>query len=139
MVDAVMISEIIKIDTGQIVETGDSTDKLEVDQCINKIIQEEILEVLQERIKFLEDKIVQENTEIILEMKVMTEVEMETGLEKDQFLETLVAEETIGVQVIVGPDQDQGQVQIETESGVTNVVNTIISQRIVLHPGRKGN
>ena len=45
----------------------------------------------------------------------------------------------IGVQVIVGPDQDQGPVQIETESGVTNVGNMIILQRIVLHPGKKGN
>ena len=31
MIDAVMINEIIKIDTGQIVETGDSIDKIEVD------------------------------------------------------------------------------------------------------------
>ena len=45
----------------------------------------------------------------------MAEEEIGTGLEKDHFLETLVTEETIGVQVIVGPDQDQGQVQIETE------------------------
>ena len=47
-------------------------------------------------------------------MKVMAEVETGTGLEKDNFLETLVVIETKGVQVIVGPDQDQGQVQIET-------------------------
>ena len=45
----------------------------------------------------------------------------------------------IGVQVIVGPDQDQGQVQIETESGVTNVGNMIILQKTVLQPGKKGN
>ena len=70
---------------------------------------------------------------------VMTEVEIETGLEKDQFLETLLTEEMIGVQVIVGPDQDQGQEQIEIESGVTNVGNMIISQRTVLHLERKGN
>ena len=56
----------------------------------------------------------------------MTEVEIGTGLEKDHFLETLVAEEAIGVQVIVGPDQDQWQVQIKTVSGVTNVGNMII-------------
>ena len=37
----------------------------------------------------------------------------------------------IGVQVIVGPDQDQGQVQIETESDVTGVGNMIILQRTV--------
>ena len=34
--------------------------------------------------------------------------------------------ETIGVQAIIGPDQDQGQVQIETESDVTSVGNMII-------------
>ena len=55
------------------------------------------------------------------------------------FLETLVTEETIGVQIIVGPDQDQGQVLKETESGVTHVENMIILQRIVLYPGKKGN
>ena len=106
---------------------------------MNKIIKEEILELTQECIKIFGDKIVEENTEIILEMMVMIQVEIETVLEKDQFLETLVTEEMIGVQVIVGPDKDQGQVQTETESGVTNVGNMIISQRSVLHLGRKGN
>ena len=37
--------------------------------------------------------------------------------------------ETIGVQAIVGPDQDEGQAQIETESDVTSVGNMIILQR----------
>ena len=69
----------------------------------------------------------------------MTEVEIKTDLEKDHFLETLVTEETIRVQVIVGPYQDQGQEQIETESDVTNIVNMIILQRTVLHLGKKGN
>ena len=139
MIDAVMISEIIKINTGQIVETGDGIDKAEVDQGMNKIIEEDILGVMQECFKILKDKIVQESTEIIIELKVMAEVEIGTGLEKDHFLETLVKEETIGVQVKVGPDQDQGQVQTETESGVTNVGNMIILQKTVLHPGKKGN
>ena len=66
MIDAVMISKIIKINTGQIVETGDSIDKIEVDQGMNKIIGEEILEVMQECIKILKDKIVEESTEIII-------------------------------------------------------------------------
>ena len=43
MIDTGMISDVIKIDTGQIVETGDSVDKIEVDQGMNKIIEEEIL------------------------------------------------------------------------------------------------
>ena len=41
-------------------------------------------------------------------MKVIAEVEIGTGLGKDHFLETLVTMETIGVQTIVGPSQDQG-------------------------------
>ena len=139
MIDAVMTSEIIKINTGQIVETGDSLVKIEVDQGINKITEEEILKVMQECIKILQDKIVEESTEMFTEMKVMVEVEIGTGLEEDHFLETFITEERIGVQVIVGPDQDQGQVQIEIESGVTNVGNMIILQRTVLHTGKKGN
>ena len=46
MIDATLISEVIKIDIGQIVEVGDSIDKTEVDQSMNKIIEEEILEVV---------------------------------------------------------------------------------------------
>ena len=79
------------------------------------------------------------STEIIVEMKVIAEVEIGTGLEKDHFLETLVVIETIGVQAIIGPDQDEGQAQIETELDVTNVGNMIISQRTVLPPGKKEN
>ena len=71
MIDAVMISEVIKIDTGQIVETGDSIDKTEVDQGMNKVI-----EIIQEHIKILKDKTVEESAEIIIKMKVMTEVEI---------------------------------------------------------------
>ena len=70
-------------------------------------------------------------------MKVIAEVEMGTGLEKGHFLETLVMVETIGIQVIVGPDQDQGQVQIEMESDVINVGNMIILQTTVLPLGKK--
>ena len=46
-------------------------------------------------------------------MKVMAEVEIGTGLKKGHFLEILVAIETIGVQAIVCPDQDQGKAWIE--------------------------
>ena len=91
--DAVMTSEITKIDIGQTVETGDSIDKIEVDRGI-KNIEEEILEVMQGHIKILKDKTVDESTEIIIEMKVTAEVEIRTGLEKDHFLETLVVIET---------------------------------------------
>ena len=46
MINAVRISKVIKIDIGQIVEIGYSIDKIEVDQGRNKIIEEEILEVM---------------------------------------------------------------------------------------------
>ena len=46
MIDAVMISEVIKIDIGQIMEIRDNIDKIEVDQGMNKIIEEEILEMM---------------------------------------------------------------------------------------------
>ena len=46
MIGAFMISKIIRINIGQIVKTGDSIDKIEVDLGINKIIEEEILEVM---------------------------------------------------------------------------------------------
>ena len=62
----------------------------------------------------MKDKIAEENIEIITEMKVMTGAEIGTGPEKGHFPETLVVIE-IRVQAIVGPCQDQEQVQIETE------------------------
>ena len=86
MIDAVMISEIIKIDTDQIVETGDSIDKIEVDQGMNKIIEEENLELMQEHISISKDKIVEDSTEIIIDVKVIAEVEKGTDLEKNHFL-----------------------------------------------------
>ena len=46
MIDAVMISEVIKIDIGQLVQIGDNVDKIELDQGMKKIIEEEILEVM---------------------------------------------------------------------------------------------
>ena len=103
MIDAVMISKVVRIDIDQIVETGDSIGKTEADPGMNKIIGEEILEVIQRCIKTLKDKTVEESIEIITEMKVMTEVEIGTGLEKGHFPETLVAMEIIGVQATVGP------------------------------------
>ena len=60
------------------------------------------------------DKVAEESIEIITEMKVRTGAEMGTGLEKGHFPETLVVIE-IGVHAIVGPGQDQEQVQIEAE------------------------
>ena len=44
MTDAIMISEAIRTDIGQIMETEGSTDKIEVGLGMNKIIGEEISE-----------------------------------------------------------------------------------------------
>ena len=87
----------------------------------------------------MKEKTVEESTEIIIEMKVIAEVEIGTGLEKDHFLETLVMIKTIGVQAIVDPDQDQGQAQTEVESDVMSAWNMIILPRTVLPLGKKGN
>ena len=45
MMDAIIISEVIRIDIGQIVKTGDSIDRIEVGLGMNKIIGKVILEV----------------------------------------------------------------------------------------------
>ena len=139
MIDAVMINEVITIYIDQIVQAENSIDKIEIDQGMTKIIDKVVLEVIQGHIKIMKDKTVEESAEIITEMKVIAEVGIGTGLEKDHFQEPSVMIETLGVQAIAGPDQDQEQVQIGTESGVTDVGNMIISQRTVLPPGKKEN
>ena len=53
-------------------------------------------------------------------------IEAGTGLEKGHFPETITTIE-IGVQAIVGPDQDQEQAKIKTEYDVISVGNMIIS------------
>ena len=92
-----MISEVIRIYIDQIVKTGDSIDKMEVDQGMTKIIEEVILEAIQEPIKIMKDKTIEESTDIITGMKVIAEVEIGTGLEKDHFPETITIEEMTGV------------------------------------------
>ena len=56
------------------------------------------------------DRIIEESIEIITEIKVITEAGI--GPEKGYFPEAIAALET-GVQEIIGPGQDQEQVQIE--------------------------
>ena len=60
----------------------------------------------------MKEKTVEESIEIIIEMKVMAQVEIGIGLEKGNFLENFVVIETIGAQATVGSGQDQEQVQI---------------------------
>ena len=102
IIDAVIISKVIRIDVGQLVKKRDSIYRIEVGLGMNKIIGEVTLEVRQ---GILTDKIAQESKEIITEMKVMAEEEIGTGLEKGHFPEILVAIE-IGVQTTIGPGQD---------------------------------
>ena len=70
-------------------------------------------------------------------MKVIVEIEVGTGQKRGHFLETLITGEVIEVQAMVGLDQDWVQVPIETELGVINIGNMIISQRTVPHPKTK--
>ena len=87
MTHIIIIEEIIKIGTGQIVVIGEFNleDKIEVDQGMNKIIGEEILEAMQDCIKILEDRIVEENIEVIIEIKIIAEREIGEGLEIGHF------------------------------------------------------
>ena len=94
MTNIIMIKETIRIDIDQTVEIEESNlvvefsmDKImEVDQGMNKTIGmtigEEILEVTQEciRVRILGDRIIEVDTEGIIEMKIMKEVEV--GREK---------------------------------------------------------
>ena len=72
---------------------------------------------------------VEENTETAIGMTVMTEVG--TGLERDCFPEIMAGIIEIEVQAIVGPGQDQEQVQIGIEFDVISVGNMIILQGTV--------
>ena len=71
------------------------------------------------------DKIVEESIETAIGMTVMTEAG--TGLERGHFPEIMATMLEIEVQAIVGPDQDQEQVQIGIEFDVISVGNMIIS------------
>ena len=71
--------------------------------------------------------------EEIIGMKVMKEVGV--GLEKGPTQVT--SEGMTGVVVIAGQDQDQEQVLIETELGVTSVESMIILQRLSHNKRRK--
>ena len=72
MTQVIMIEEIIKLGIDQTLEIGEFNlvDKIEVDQGMNIIIGEEILEPMQDHIKILGDRIVEENIEVIIGMKI---------------------------------------------------------------------
>ena len=117
--------------TGQVVETEDNTDKTEVGLETNKIIEEVILEEMQGA---MEDKTVEESTEITIEMTVMTEVG--TGLEKGHFPEIMTIIE-LEAQTMVHPGQDPELVQIGIEFIVISLGNMIILQGTVPVLGKR--
>ena len=61
------------------------TGKAEVDQGMKKIIEEETLEAIQGHIRISEERIAQENTEVIIGMIVTVQREVGVDLEKDHF------------------------------------------------------
>ena len=74
------------MDIGQIVEIGDSIDKIEVDQGMNKIIQEETVRGnVRTYQNFERQNSRGEYRNTVIEMKVIAVVEIGTGLEKDPF------------------------------------------------------
>ena len=112
MIHIIMTEETSKIDTDQIVKIGEFSlaDTVEVGQGANKTIGEEILGATQGHIKIMEDRIVEENIEVIIGMKITVEREVGVGLEKDHFQEILIIEGMIEAQVIADQGLDQGQV-----------------------------
>ena len=75
MIHTIMTEGTIKIGKDQIVDIEEFklADKVEIDQDMNKTIGEEILEATQDHVRILEDRIVEENIEVIIGMKIITE------------------------------------------------------------------
>ena len=127
-----MISEIIKIDTGQIVGIGEyhsvvenNMDRItETDQGIVRTIQvisgEEILERMCDQIRITEVKIIGIDIEGIIGMIIMREVGVH--LRKDNI--QIIAEGMI--EAVVGLVQVQEPVPIEIDLDAINVRNMII-------------
>ena len=76
---------------------------------MNKIIKEEFLEAIQGHIKILEDRITEENIEVMIGMKIKAEKEVAVGLGKGHFQEIIVTtiEGMMEVQAIGYQGQDQ--------------------------------
>ena len=116
MIHITMTKETIKIGTYQILVIGEFSlpDKVEVGQGMNKTIGEETLGAMLGHIKILEDRIVEENIELIIEMKIKAEGEVDVGLKKDHFWGKIIIEGIMEALVIADQDQVQEQVQIGT-------------------------
>ena len=122
-----MIREIIKIDIGQIVEIGEyhsvvgyNMDRItESDQgiirTIEAILKEEILEGICDQLRIIEFKIIEVDTEVIIEMIIMEKEEVGQGIDS-----ILIIPEGM-MEVIVGLDQVHELVPIEIELWAINI------------------
>ena len=132
-----VVSKIIKIDIGQIVEIGEylsvpeyNKDRIiETDQDIIRTtevaLEEDILEYISDQIIIIEVKIIQVDIEEIIEMIIMKEVEVGPRIDNIPIISGRMIEVTVGV------DQIQELAQIEIEVDTINVEKVIILLRIV--------
>ena len=81
------------------------------------------------------DRTVEESIETVIEMTVMTEAG--SGPEKGHFFRNMATMQETEVQAVVGPGQDQEQVQTRIEFDVISVGNMIILQGTVPLLGKK--
>ena len=104
-------------------------------KAIEMTLGENISEVMQEhiRIRILEDRIIEVDTEEIIGMKFF--IELGVGLGKGHI--QVISEGMTGIVVRVGQGQDQEWVLIETELGVVSVGNMVILWKIVGQPKKK--
>ena len=132
-----MVTGIIKIDIGQIVEIEEyhsvveyNMDRVtETDQGIIRpvevILEEEISEGICDQIRIIEIKIIQGDIEENIETRIIKEVEVGLGIDSIPIiLEGMI-------EVMVGLDQVQELVPIEIELDAINVGNIIILLRTV--------
>ena len=106
MIEIIMTRVIIKIDIDQIVEIEGLHSEVDVsmgriigeDHSVSIIIQMAVGETILEKCKITEDKTFKVDTEIIIEMKTLEEVEV--GLRRDN-IQVILAEI---IEVVVGQD-----------------------------------
>ena len=124
-----MIREIIKLDIGQIVEIGEY--HLAVEYNMDRItktvqgIMGTIEVTLEEKIYNPQLRIIEVDTEGIIETLIMKEVGVDLGIDNIQIIPEWM------IEVAVGLDHDQEPVPIEIELDAINVENMIISLRTV--------
>ena len=136
-----MTGRVITINIDQIVGIGEFnlTGKARHDPCMRRSIGLEILEVIGEHIKILDDRITEEHIDVTTGMKATAEREAGVGLEKGHFQEIMAAiiEGMIEIQVIVDQCQNQEQARIGIELDVISGESMITFQKIVPPPMKK--